>query len=65
MACAVRIGKKYIIEAALRMNPILAQAIAMATAAEKLDTGIITEWRSIVTLIVFVLTSKSAHKSLL
>jgi len=35
----------------------------MATAAEKLDTGIITEWRSIVTLIVFVLTSKSAHKS--
>jgi len=47
------------------MNPILAQAIAMATAAEKLDTGIITEWRSIVTLIVFVLTSKSAHKSLL
>lgn len=29
----------------------------MATAAEKLDTGIITEWRSIVTLIVFVLTN--------
>jgi hypothetical protein len=31
---------------------------AAAAAADKLDTSIIKEWRSIVTLIVFILTSK-------
>jgi len=35
----------------------------MAADAAKLDTSTITEWRSIVTLIVFVLTSTPQHPS--